>query len=231
MDWSQWIAHHASLFGMNADDDKAMLLAWVDLFAARGFTADELRRASDEYALAPSAKRGKYRTEHPPALEEIAHRHRQARRAREDPEAVAHEGWCSLCRDTGHVEVPWAGLFRGGGKARRREPEDSEHLGMVYCSCRVGRRMRHDMQEYLDRLAQSDAARYANAYLVTFEEYSQRCPYWRERLADIRERQRLRQRSRALAETQDRQRGELPRGVTLAGDALPRLPFDPETDL
>jgi hypothetical protein len=104
-EWKAWAQDHVRLFGLKALPGAAeTLMEWADLFARLGYSAAEMREASEFVALDPP----RYYAEQLGALQERV----RGQRAR-DVEARrvgADRGTCELCGNTGRVVVPGEGL-------------------------------------------------------------------------------------------------------------------------
>lgn len=153
----EWATYHAALFGLDGDKDVETFMAWKTLFAAAGYTAAELREASDWIALNDTPK---WRSEHLAKLQERIRTKRREDRARPAQPEQAYPD-CNECHGTGWVcDLPHLGQVFGG-------EWKGESTCAVFCRCSWGTR------EY---------ARHRERKAMTLDQYERRNPSWREQV-------------------------------------------------
>jgi ferredoxin len=185
-DWSAWVRHHATLFGMNSGPEREALELWAKLFAAHNRTPWEMQAASDRVFMNYTrpdnrfASQLQWREGHLHALKtalkdldavEVARRSMEQRQA--IPGAKGNE--CGLCQGCGWVIVPRFTLTRLGN--------GSDVLGTcaVLCNCPTGAKNWESVRE-MDYWRRP----------WSLEQYEQRCrdlglPDWRITLQEMKE--------------------------------------------
>jgi hypothetical protein len=171
-----WSDRHAATFGLTAEADARMFLAWRAVFEAGRVTAAELAAATLRIGTSPD-RMPRYRNEYlravQDAVREIRQQSRQAQ-LRRHPESAGERGECVLCGDTGHV----AGLpLLQQVQAGEWVPDGATYYTCAaLCSCAAGRR-RH---EALQASGADDAIKARAGY--TLELYEMANPRWRDQL-------------------------------------------------
>jgi hypothetical protein len=174
MDWAD---HHAGLFGFVRPEEQVMLRKWCELFRGEGFTADELRRATDHIAANDPPV---WRSEHLQALRDRVRELRNPKPA--PPPDEPPPGDCGTCRDcggTGRVIVPAVGLRTAGGNTVTRPGATAA----VVCRCPLGR-------WFASRCMAWDGSSYRLPMLV-LDAYERDRPDWRREADQEREAARL----------------------------------------
>lgn len=200
-----WADRHGSMFGFSTDRDAATFAAWFEVFEACGYSAGELRDATD--VIARRSEPLAWRSEHLAAI----HSHvRQFRRAvetghRRIPGADQSEvGECTLCVNSGWVSVPHPEFVLAG--RWESAPMGYSVRAVVYCRCWAGRKTLAAWNEATPKFQ----AEHPRAY--TLDEYETKvCPKWRTLLAAEEAALAKAIKSKVVASAVDEQTGQLPK--------------------
>jgi len=105
VNWNDWITKHARIFGMQSENEMAMLAEWANLFTTSGYTPEEMAEASQWVALNCEVR---FRADLLPRLlsraKDAALRATAPRRIDPGPQPTAAS--CSTCGGRGKVQVP-----------------------------------------------------------------------------------------------------------------------------
>ena len=170
--FTTWAERHAAAFGLTADGDLVMLLAWERALA---YSADELSRSTDWLLRHPETL-DQYRPKaerHMVAIHQAVHQARSLE-AKQANEAEQDEQWgtCTLCIGTGYVSVPrLESIVEGEWRPIRvgRCNRPVYYTYVVNCPCALGRWKSSRTEP---RMA--------------LEEYDAKNPHWRHQLEDRR---------------------------------------------
>lgn len=197
-EYDAWTARHSAMFGFSHANDPAMFSLWFGVFAAAGYTASELRFATD--TIAGRSEPLKWREHHLAQINKAIRDRREqalAQRLREFPEDETGPGVCSNCNGTGWVSVPNPKQIHSG----RWEPAGMHGYSeaVVACFCSRGRVRRDKWDaapaEYKQRISQP----------MSLEHYESRyCADWRRVLREHHERLEAFDKAKSLAEVADK---------------------------
>lgn len=136
-DWyTRWASRHCEIFCLHGEQVLTSFLAWRDLFAAAGYTEQDLVAATAKMAV---GRPPRYASEHRLAIQRVvAELHAiELRREIDRPD----RGQCATCNGSGRVTVPHLAGVSGGEwvpvKVARGGP--SWYQTAVLCLCPLGR--------------------------------------------------------------------------------------------
>lgn len=161
MNFEGWAKRHALIFGF-AERDALMMASWRELFAAAGYTYDELSEATRHLALHVLPR---FPNEHLAAIQTRIRESRAVDRRCED----ADRPTCVRCGGTGMLSVPHLAGVVGDEWRPLRVVAATYYTRAVRCSCERGRFGRFTSPRQGD--------------LMGLDEYEQRNPHWRVQLA------------------------------------------------
>ena len=176
-EFSEWVSHHATVFGLTAESDTRTLSAWLPVFSTGGHTVEDLFAVTDYLAAHPEALNREERFSGKLAchLAAILDRLKEIRAIVYQKDVKAHEherGTCTLCSGSGYVIVPHPKAVHDGQwvpvKTARAGP--SWYTAAVLCTCALGRWVGEHVKE--------------EKRPMSLEYYTQAInPYWREHMA------------------------------------------------
>lgn len=208
-EFAAWAARHRTLFGLNYDDISELLAEWFRSFAAMGFSACELNKATDMIVSSPAGW-PTWRDQHLRRIVECVQRQRAERQAAADRRYVDEhaKSACTVCDDTGQV----------AGLPQLSEVRDGQWRGAktcaVLCVCHRGQRM---LESRHAREWGSEDLRERACY--TLREYELANPYWRDQIHAHWQATITRRRAEDATRRLDALRGPL-RAVSTLGAAL-----------
>lgn len=148
MTWSDWIAHHTTMFGVSVDDQVAMIATWAKVFRNAGYTPEELTAATDHIAQHEDPK---FPNEHRALLfRRVKFVREGVGRSRLVEKAEERKSGCDVCAHTGRVEVPSLAWHYGKSGGRW-------YTLSVYCRCEEGQRLHQEWVRYCERLREMNA--------------------------------------------------------------------------
>ena len=179
--YREWALHHATMFALNGEHDKAMLISWEEIFEAQRFHVTELRAASHAMAKSPP----RWRADHLTGIQEHvrAIRFEMVRAKQKEADAEEDKFRCPLCRGAGWAIVPHLKCVVDGEWI-------NSYTSAVVCSCQRG----SAVQTRIDQAAlEWDQKKKPPAKPMKLLDYEMCMPNW-QHLMIRRESQRQRER-------------------------------------
>ena len=204
-EYEAWASRHAGIFGLLKAEERQMLQLWRPIFLSCGYTAAELRYATEMIARDPP----KYRGEH---LDRIHSVIGQLRKKSTDDEAeslAAIEEFekCKNCGDLGWVFVPNP-KYLSSGEWTPYPGTSHKPTAVVTCSCNIGQRVSSTHQKKQP---------------MGLEKYEERNPDWRQQVAEEYAAGEARRKAVSHTAAMDQKLGSLVEGIAKNMDAKPQI--------